>query len=113
MPLAVGHVAEAVLADMAAGVNYHAVSDMGVGDRAAGADGAIGPDLNPLADHGVRRDQRAGADLDRGPDHHERIDRHVRSDLRRRMHDRARRGALRAERQRPDAARCRTYAARP
>ena len=59
MLLAVGDVAEAVLADMTAGVNHHPVSDMGVGNAAAGADGAIGPDLDPFADHGVRRDQRA------------------------------------------------------
>ncbi len=71
---------------------------MGVGDGAAGADGAIGPDLNPFADHGVRSDQRTCANRDGGTDHRERIDRNIRSYLRRRMHHRARRDPLGAER---------------
>src|SRR5882724_13628188 len=68
-----GDIPEAILADMAAGMDHHIVAEMRMGERAAGANGAIASDPDMLADHRVRADQCAGSDRNPRPNDRERI----------------------------------------
>ncbi len=70
MPARPHREAEAVLTDVRAGMDDHAIADEGAGDRSERADDAVAPDAHLRADHGVRADHRPGADLrarDRSP----------------------------------------------
>src|ERR1700733_8044160 len=69
MPFGARHKAEPVLADMAGGMDQDTVAEMGMGDRAAGPDGAIVADPNALTDDGMSADQCAGPDSGRWSDH--------------------------------------------
>ena len=100
--------AEAVLADMDAGVDDDAVADQRAGDSRLGADDAVAADAHARADNGVGADQRAGADLRPGADHRAGIDDDAGLEPRRRMDEggrgdagfaesRARLGRLRIE----------------
>ena len=91
------HVAEPVLADVAAGMNDHPIADQGMRDRGVGADRAIAADAHVRSDDGAGADQRPGADLGPRSDDGARIDGHPVLDARRRMHDGAGRDALRLE----------------
>ncbi len=56
-------VAEAVLADAAAGMNHDAIADQRMRDRGAGADPAIAADRDVGTDHGIGGNQTARADF--------------------------------------------------
>ena len=93
----IGNIAEAVLADVTAGINRNAIAKPAVADRTIGADGAILADVNVVGDDGMCAYQASGSDPGRRADHGKGIDRHAASDLRRRMYRRQRRDADGAE----------------
>ena len=98
MPARPEREAEAVLADMDAGMDDDAVADQRADDRRLGADDGVAADAHAGADDRVGADQRAGADLRAGPDHRAGIDDDARLESRRRMDEGGGRNAGLAER---------------
>ena len=90
--------AEAVLADVDAGMDDDAVADERAGDRRLGADDAVAADADAGADDRIGADQRAGADLRARADHRAGIDDDARLEPRRRMDEGGGRNAGFAER---------------
>src|SRR5829696_154009 len=88
------HVAEAVLADMTAGVDDDAVADQAMHQRSAGADRAVTADAHAWADDSIRTDDRAAADLRPRPDDGAWIHRHAVLKPRGSMHEAAGRHTL-------------------
>src|SRR6185437_3195203 len=79
------HVAEAILPDLATGMDHDMVADEGVGDRRAGTDGAVAAAAHLGADHRIGADERAAADLCVRPDDGAGFDGHVRFEPRARV----------------------------
>src|SRR6185503_2757221 len=88
-------VAEAVVADVAAGLYDHPVADQRMHDRHVGADRAVAPDLHVGPDYRIGADHGARADAGARADHRARIDGHAVLDFGGRMYARAGGHALR------------------
>ena len=78
-------------------MDHHTISEMGMGHRAMGANGAVFSDPDMFADDSVRADQGARSDCSRWSDDRERIDGYVTLQLCRGMHGRAGRDTFIAE----------------
>ncbi len=98
---AVHHEAEAILPNLAAGMNDDPIADQGIADRSAGADRAIASDPDFGADHAVGTYHGTGADLGARPDDRAGFQRDAVFQARSRMHMDARCIVRRIERGRP------------
>src|SRR5476649_681078 len=87
VPIGARHITEAVLANLAAGMDNDAVADMRMGNRTSGPDCAIAPNAHALPNHGVGTNQRAGTDFGLRSDHCTWIDCNAVPQPRRRMHE--------------------------
>src|SRR6185503_21010784 len=74
VPLGAHDVPEAILADVAAGMNDHAIADEAVRDDGARADRAVAADPHFGADHGIGADESAAANLGARADHRTGLD---------------------------------------
>src|SRR5690349_17265486 len=67
--LAAHHVAEAVLTDLATGVDDDPIADQGIGQARSGSNRTVASYPHIGADNGVRSDHGAATDLGARPDH--------------------------------------------
>ena len=79
---------EAVLSNMCAGMNDHAIADQRGRDRGRGADGAVTTDADLRTDDRIGADDRAGAELSARADHRARVHDDPQFEPRRRVNER-------------------------